>query len=78
MNPSNAPPVAHSLAAMAKLREVELQAAGLDADQLRLCLQAAWSGWLLERRLLLQALEVHGVDVTLRPRNYTPNEILGI
>jgi hypothetical protein len=63
---------------MAKLREVELQAASLDAAQLRLCLQAAWAGWLLERRLLLQALELHGVDVTLRPRNYTPNEILGI
>jgi hypothetical protein len=58
------------------LRMVEQQAEQLDAEQLRECLVAAWSGWLLERHLTAKALDTVGVQIDLRVRGYTPTEIL--
>lgn len=61
-----------------KLRQVELQSEHLDAEQLRDCLLAAWSGWLLERHLTNCAIETVGVQIDLRVRGYTPAEVCGL
>jgi hypothetical protein len=58
-----------------RLRQVELQAENLNAAQLRECLLAAWSGWLLERHLVNRAIETVGVQVDMRVRGYTPAEV---
>lgn len=57
------------------LAMVAQQAAGLDAEQLRECLVAAWNGWLLERHLTRQALDTVGVQIDLRVMGYTPQEV---
>jgi hypothetical protein len=59
-----------------KLALVQQQAQTLDVDQLRTCLLAAWSGWLLERHLTARALDSVGVQVDLRVQGYTPSELL--
>ena len=59
-----------------KLALVQQQAQGLKAADLRECLLAAWSGWLLERHLTGRALEAVGVQVDLRVNGYTPAELL--
>lgn len=59
-----------------KLALVQQQAAELGVEQLRECLLAAWSGWLLERHLTARSLEAVGVKVDLRVNGYTPAELL--
>lgn len=58
-----------------KLRQVELEAESLSAEQLRRCLLAAWSGWLLERHLVNQVLEPMDIQIDTRLRGYTPAEV---
>ena len=60
-----------------RLRQVELESQHLDAEQLRICLLAAWSGWLLERHLVNSAIETVGVHIDLKVGGYTPGEIFG-
>jgi hypothetical protein len=66
------------LEAQAKLRQVELQAAHLNDEQLRESLLAAWHGWQLERTLLMRAFASLGAEVQLNVRGYTPFEVAGI
>jgi len=66
------------LEAQFKLALIAQQADRLDTGQLRECLVAAWSGWLLERHLTGKALDTVGVQIDLRVTGYTPAEICSI
>lgn len=59
------------------LRRVELEAAQLDAAQLRLALQAAWHGWMAERQVVQHAMAGLGIDLEVNfPRGFSPLEVL--
>jgi hypothetical protein len=66
------------LEAQLRLRQVELQAEQLNAEQLRDCVVAAWGGWLLERHRVSRALECAGIDLQIKASGYTPFEVCGI
>jgi hypothetical protein len=66
------------LEAQARLRQIELQAAQLNDQQLRESLLAAWHGWQLERTLLLRAIASLGAEVQMNVRGYTPFEVAGL
>ena len=66
------------LEAQLKLRVVEMQSEQLDAEQLRECLLAAWSGWLLERHLINRVLDSCEISVDLKVKGYTPAELFDL
>ena len=64
-----------SLEGQFKLQQIALEARDLDAEQLRHCLLAAWSGWMLERQMVNNALEAIEVTIDTRVHGYTPAEL---
>ena len=68
-------PVGHQLL----LQQVKLQSEGLSAEQLRLCLIAAWRGWLSERVVVQTALFRAGVGLAIElPKGFAPRDVLGL
>lgn len=59
----------------ARLRQVELEAAGLSRDELFRCLMAAWSGWLTERHMTSTLLEDVDLAIDIKLRGCTPAEV---
>jgi hypothetical protein len=66
-----------ALEAQFKLRQIELESSELDSEQLRHCLLAAWTGWMLERQQVNEALSTIGVEIDVRLRGFTPAELCG-
>jgi len=59
------------------LRQVELEAEGLTADQLRLCLLATWRGWMVERQVVIGAMAELAIDLQVEfPTGFAPLDIL--
>ena len=65
-----------SLEAQFKLQQVALESQELNAEQLRHCLLAAWSGWMLERQMVNRALDAIEVSIDTRVHGYTPAELI--
>ena len=59
------------------LRSVELQLEDLDEEQLRHVLMATWRGWLVEREVVRQHLEVMDIHLEVAyPEGFLPHEVL--
>lgn len=59
------------------LRSVELQLEDLDEEQLRHVLMATWRGWLVEREVVRQHLEVMDIHLEVAyPEGFLPYEVL--
>jgi hypothetical protein len=70
------PPMKLTLQNELRLRQVQLESAELDEEQLRHCLIAAWHSMLLERQMIHdRVMELTGLDIQVDSQKIMPFDV---